>query len=314
MGFENIPPVEPPQFFLDVAFKRATTKADMARSKKYSSGLMKARQVERIRIETVKDNLVNKLVGILKTFPSTDTLTPFYVQLLKCTLDFPEFKRSLGALNWAQKKVSFFWKEYRRKIDRCEDPSKISDYRRQFYGRISSVMKQIKSNLKYLDECRRIMRTYPTIKSLPTVAIVGFPNVGKTTLLYKLTGSKADIAAYAFTTKGINVGYIGKGKSRTQFLDTPGTLNRFDRMNNIEKQAHLAMKLVADQLVYVFDPTEAYPLELQEKLYKKVTKMGKPVTVFISKTDLAEQDEVDPLVERYKGITSIKELKDVLSE
>ena len=39
------------------------------------------------------------------------------------------------------------------------------------------------------------------------VALFGFPNVGKSTLLSKLTPSKPKIANYSFTTKRINMGY-----------------------------------------------------------------------------------------------------------
>ncbi|MFQ5620291.1 MAG: GTPase [Candidatus Nanoarchaeia archaeon] len=316
MGFSDIPKVETSDTFLDIAFSRAASKTAKVRrtSRKFKTKIAKSREMECIRIETVKDALVDKLNHTIKTFPSTDNVSAFYLQLLKTTLDFTEFKKSLGALNWGAKKVVFFWKEYRTKIRKCSHLAKISDYRREYYGRIASVMKQIKPRLKYLDQCRKTMRSFPTIKELPSIALVGFPNVGKTSLLYKLTGSKAEIAAYAFTTRGINVGYIGKGKDRIQLLDTPGTLNRFDKMNYIEKQAYLAMKLVADHLIYVFDPTETYPIVAQEKLYKKAKRMGKDVIVYISKTDIAEKDIVDELVKKFDGITKITELKKLIKE
>ncbi len=153
------------------------------------------------------------------------------------------------------------------------------------------------------------MRDYPTIKQLPTVAVAGFPNVGKTTLLYKLTGSKAEIAPYAFTTKNINVGYIKKGDTKIQVLDTPGTLNRFDRMNNIERIAYLAMKLVADKIVYVFDPIETYPLEHQEKLYEAIERFGKKMLIYISKSDIAAEPDVEAIKKKFKGVTDAEQIK-----
>ena len=38
-------------------------------------------------------------------------------------------------------------------------------------------------------------------------------------------------------------------------------------MNNIEKVAFLAIKLLAEKIIYVFDLTEPYTMEEQEKLY-----------------------------------------------
>ena len=144
------------------------------------------------------------------------------------------------------------------------------------------------------------MKGFPTIKtSVPTVALAGFPNVGKTTLLYKLTGSKPEINEYAFTTKGINVSYIKTPKKRIQILDTPGTLNRIDKMNYIERQAYLAMKLCTDMIVYVFDLTLTYPLDEQKKLYKRLYDLKLPMVVYCSKGDLVPKKEIEEFCANY---------------
>ena len=100
------------------------------------------------------------------------------------------------------------------------------------------------------------MRTYPDVKEMFTVCIYGFPNVGKSTLLNKLTTSKATVAAYAFTTKEINAGYFTVEDKKIQVFDVPGTLARENKMNYIELQAELVVKELADIIIYVFDVSE----------------------------------------------------------
>ena len=68
-----------------------------------------------------------------------------------------------------------------------------------------------------------------------TVVIAGFPNVGKSTVLRRLTGAKPKVAEYPFTTKGIQIGYLETKWNKIQVIDTPGLLDRpIDQMNNIE--------------------------------------------------------------------------------
>ena len=124
-------------------------------------------------------------------------------------------------------------------------------------------------------------------------------------MLSQLSKSKPEINEYAFTTKRINVGYyVGKVKGKevkVQLLDTPGTLNRYDKMNYIEKQAFLAIKYCADVLVYVFDLTEPYSIEKQLKLYKALKKYRKPVIVYLSKVDILDRGKVDEFAKEHKN-------------
>ena len=311
MNFQDLVKVEIPDFYLDVAFRRTKEKARLIRGSQLKGTRMdKSRYIETRKIELIKDTLVNSLIKIVKSFPSIDQLPEFYLELVKCTIDYAMLKKSLGAVNWAIKRVDEFFKIYSSKINKCSDLQKINQYRREFYGRISSFIKQIKKELAFLEESRKIMKGFPAIKtSIPTIVIAGFPNIGKTTLLYKLTGSKPEINSYAFTTKGINVSYYKNENKKIQLLDTPGTLDRFNKMNYIEKQAYLAITLLAEKIIYIFDLTEPYPIESQLKLYKSLTKLGKPVVCFLSKTDVIDKKIVEEFAKKHKCITDIKKLE-----
>lgn len=300
-------------YYIDIAFGRGKKAADKLRNSGMKGDrLRKSRAIESARVQTIGDNFSSNFDQICKAFPSFEQLTPFYKEIVKTTVDFPLLIKSLAAVNWARKKTSEFTRSYAQKINKCRDLEKINSYRREYYGRISSIPKQIDANLKFLEQTRRSFKDLPSIKSLPTIAIAGFPNVGKTTLLYKLTGSKPEISNYAFTTRKINVSYLTHNHKKIQVLDTPGTLNRFEKMNSIEKQAYLALRHVADQIIFVLDPTDTYSHEVQEILLENMKSFRKPITVYISKTDVCDKDTALKLKEKHKAITSAAELKKII--
>ncbi|MBN2421070.1 50S ribosome-binding GTPase [Candidatus Woesearchaeota archaeon] len=311
MNFQGLQKIENADFYLDVAIKRMKKRIGEFRQEGMRGGqINKSKAIELTKIESVEKELRDLLHTILISFPSIDSLPEFYRELMSITLEIGLIKKSLGSIKWCIEKNRELLEKYRRNIRNSTEITRINQYRREFFGRLSSTIKQIKKNLEYLEFARKEMKNYPAIKTgLPTVAIAGFPNVGKSTLLSRLTPAKPKIANYAFTTQGINIGYAEIKDQKIQFMDIPGTLARFEKQNMIERVATLALKYVADAVIYVFDPTETYPVEKQIELYELTKKSRKPVIIYLSKTDVAEKDKIEFFKNKYKAITNTEDLK-----
>ncbi len=309
MNFQSIPKVENADTLLDIAFREAKHAAERVRSIASGTRLEKSKEIEIARLAAAKQTLAKRLEGILRSFPAFDQLNDFYRELVKCYVDLMETKKSLAAVAWARGKIEHVFLQSLGKIKRCRDLQLLNSHRRAFYGRAASFLKQIKENLVYLEKARYAMKQFPIIKEKYfTVAIAGFPNVGKTTLLSKLSGSTPEIREYAFTTKSLNLGYMEMDGVKIQLIDTPGTLNRFEKMNNIEKQAYLAIKHCAQLVVYVFDITEPYPLEGQKKLLESIKHFEKPILYYLSKTDILPKQKQEAFGKEF-SVLSLPELK-----
>ena len=80
---------------------------------------------------------------------------------------------------------------------------------------------------------------------------------GSRSFIRRVSSSRAQIASYPFTTKGIIVGHRIIGREKIQFVDTPGILDRpAHERNQIEKQALSAMMNISSVVLFILDPSE----------------------------------------------------------
>lgn len=98
-----------------------------------------------------------------------------------------------------------------------------------------------------------------------TVILLGFPSVGKSTLLNRLTGAKSKTAAYAFTTLDVIPGVLTHKLAKIQILDVPGIITGAASGRGRGTEV-LAMVRNSDLIVILIDALhpEHYPAILKE--------------------------------------------------
>jgi nucleolar GTP-binding protein len=287
----NIPTVLSTEEIIDKMFRRSK-KVEVPLSK---NRLRFHKNLSIAKIYTARDVAVSTLKRYVDSFPYINKMHPFYRTLLDLLVDKNEYKRSLASLVWAIEKINSFADKYASKIKGVRKVDEAIKFRKEFYGRASSILKQIAPKLEYLAHVREIMKKLPDVDpDIPTVVVAGYPNVGKSELVARLSTAKPEIASYPFTTKGIVVGHMEMSKGRIQIIDTPGLLDRpLEKRNKIEKQAILALKHLANVIVFLLDPSETcgYSLEQQENLLEEIQRdFNVPIIDVENKVDLLRID------------------------
>lgn len=85
-----------------------------------------------------------------------------------------------------------------------------------------------------------------------TVALVGFPSVGKSTLLNRLTGTKSETGAYHFTTLDVVPGVLEYNHAKIQILDMPGLIKDASRGKGRGREV-IAAARASDVILFVVD-------------------------------------------------------------
>ncbi|MFX1316625.1 MAG: hypothetical protein ACFE9T_12230, partial [Promethearchaeota archaeon] len=95
--FDNFYHVPTSQELLDIAFKRGMKSS--AQVSKNAPILIKAKKKESKRIKVAIDDLINRLLNIIKMVPIIDELPDFYRELASLLVNTDDLKLSLGKLN-----------------------------------------------------------------------------------------------------------------------------------------------------------------------------------------------------------------------
>jgi len=134
------------------------------------------------------------------------------------------------------------------------------------------------------------------------IAIVGRPNVGKSTLLNTLVGEKiAIVSKKPQTTRNRITGILTKGEDQFVFMDTPGMHNPRTKLGNYMVKSINGTLDSVDAAFLVVDPEYA-PGEIEMTLMKRFKRIDIPAILVINKIDRSGAVKVGDCIKAYSEL------------
>ncbi|POY69934.1 hypothetical protein BMF94_7066 [Rhodotorula taiwanensis] len=293
-----IAPVPTAQEFLDVILSKTQRKTPTVIRSGFKISRIRSFYMRKVKF--TQASFEERLDQILTEFPIMDNLHPFLSSLLNVLYDKNHYKLALGQINTARHLIVQVGKDYCRLIKFGDSLYRCKQLKKAALGRMATIMKRQKDPLAYLEQVRQHMSRLPSIDpTTRTLLICGYPNVGKSSFVNKVTRADVDVQPYAFTTKSLFVGHMDYKYLRWQVIDTPGVLDHpLEEMNTIEMQSITALAHLRACVMYFMDLSEqcGFTVEAQCKLYQSIKPLfaNKPTFIVINKIDIVRPEDLDP--------------------
>ncbi|XP_011006201.1 PREDICTED: nucleolar GTP-binding protein 1-like [Populus euphratica] len=289
-NFKKITVVPNGKDFVDIILSRTQRQTPTVVHKGYA--ISRLRQFYMRKVKYTQQNFHEKLSTIVDEFPRLDDIHPFYGDLLHVLYNKDHYKLALGQINTARNLISKIAKDYVKLLKYGDSLYRCKSLKVAALGRMCTVMKRIGPSLAYLEQIRQHMARLPSIDpNTRTILICGYPNVGKSSFINKITRADVDVQPYAFTTKSLFVGHTDYKYLRYQVIDTPGILDRpFEDRNIIEMCSITALAHLRAAVLFFLDVSGScgYSISQQAALFHSIKSlfMNKPLTIVCNKTDL----------------------------
>jgi len=342
-AFGRLPNVSPAEQLIVSAVKRAgrvtATKGlkDAARERNKSAK----------QLDALTTGVCKPLKEYVKGFPAPERLHPFERALLELTLSDKKYRMTIEAVDSMRKGILGIGKGYASQVTKTTGIKDAEEMREKGFAEVESYYRR---HARYVDDLKSIaqlLRRLPVAElETPTVALVGAPNVGKSSLVRVLSSGTPEVCNYPFTTKGIKMGHFQIADQRHVVTDPPGLINRAaDERNQIELLTIATLEHLPTCVIFVTDlsglsgTSVKDQLELREELYNQFAGRRPWIDVFSKAAlvpvlggetdpDMAslwleeELEEAKSAMERIPGATQtsadegwgIDELKDRLAQ
>ncbi len=152
------------------------------------------------------------------------------------------------------------------------------------------------------------------LKILADVGLVGFPSVGKSTLISVVSKARPKIAEYHFTTIKPNLGVVGVGDKSFVMADLPGLIEGASQGSGLGHQflRHIERTRVIVHVIDISglegrDPVEDFKIINNELSQYKYDLLKRPQVIALNKADLASSEEnYQKFIKEVKGYEIVK--------
>lgn len=140
------------------------------------------------------------------------------------------------------------------------------------------------------------------MKKTGFIAIVGRPNVGKSTLLNAILGEKvAIVSSKPQTTRNRIIGIHTSGDDQFVFLDTPGIHTPKNKLGDFMVGAAKSSMRDSDAVILVAEAGKPITA-VEENVIANIKAAGTPSIIAINKTDLSDAEAVANTIKAYAAL------------
>ncbi|HEU4392541.1 MAG TPA: GTPase HflX [Solirubrobacterales bacterium] len=184
--------------------------------------------------------------------------------------------------------------------------SQIETDRRLARDRISALRRR----LTRLERNRSVMRARRDRSSLPRVALAGYTNAGKSTLLNALTGAEVGVGDRLFHTLDPTTRSLELSGRDYLLTDTVGFIEKLPHQLVEAFKATLEETVLADLIVHVVDaaePEERRLLDMRavDAVLEEIGAGEKPRLLVLNKADLLSEDERQEVTLAHREATLV---------
>ncbi|KAJ9563371.1 hypothetical protein OSB04_008531 [Centaurea solstitialis] len=253
-AFQKLPMVMPSIDILSSALRKA-------RRISPTKGIANAAKREKNKGAKQLDALMKELTVPLRTykesFPNKRHLHPYERSLIELTLGDGNYEEVLGKVDSLRKKLVSVGKEHASLCAKSTTKREAEERLAEGTRKLEEIFQSDGKSVDELMQIAKTLRAMPVVDlEMPTLCLVGAPNVGKSSLVRILSTGKPEIRNYPFTTRGILMGHIALSFRNFQVTDTPGILRRSDEdRNNLEKLTLAVLSHLPTAILFVHDLT-----------------------------------------------------------
>jgi GTP-binding protein Era len=139
------------------------------------------------------------------------------------------------------------------------------------------------------------------------IALIGQPNVGKSTLMNRLVGQKVAITSQKpQTTRNKISGIYTDKQMQIVFVDTPGIFKARTKLDAYMDRASFSSLKDVDLVFLMVEPEKAGAA--QKELIKQLSQLKIPVFLLINKVDRIHPDKLLPIIDSYQHLGQFQEI------